>query len=80
MQAGAGIEFREEEGKLLVDNMSFGGPSEQLGIDFDWEVVELEVAADRMPKEVFYIPALLLVGMVYMLQMRRRRKLEGATL
>lgn len=70
----AGIEFREEDGKLFVDNLSFGGPSEQLGIDFDWEVVELEVAADRLPKEIFYIPALLLVGGVYLLQARRQRK------
>ena len=75
---GAGIEFRDEDGNLFVDNLSFGGPAEQLGIDFDWQVVELEVAADRMPKEIFYIPALLLVGGVYALQMGRRRKLEVA--
>ncbi len=73
----SGIEFREEDGKLFVDNLSFGGPAEQLGIDFDWELVELEVAADRMPKEIFYIPALLLVGAVYLLQMGRKRKTEA---
>ncbi len=70
----AGIEFREEDGKIFVDNLNFGGPAEQLGIDFDWELVEMEVAADRMPKEIFYIPALLLVAAVYLLQMGRRRK------
>ncbi|PSL20052.1 TRAP transporter permease [Shimia abyssi] len=76
---GAGIEFREEDGKLFVDNLNFGGPSEQLGIDFDWELVELEIPADRMPKEIFYIPALLLLGFVYLLQMGRKRKqTEGA--
>ena len=68
----AGIEFREEDGKLFVDNLSFGARAEQLGIDFDWELVELEVPADRVPKEVFYIPALLLLLVVYLLQMRRR--------
>ena len=71
---GAGIEFREEEGKLFVDNLDFGGPAEQLGIDFDWEVVELDVEADRPPKELFYIPAFLLLGAIYLLQMRRKRK------
>ena len=70
----AGIEFRDEDGKLFVDNLNFGGPAEQLGIDFDWEVVELEVEASRMPKEIFYIPAFLLVGGVYLLQMGRKRK------
>lgn len=74
LQQGAGIEFREEDGRIFVDSLDFGGPSEQLGIDFDWEVVELEVPADRMPKEVFYIPALLLVLGVFALQMGRKRK------
>ena len=73
---GAGIEFRDEDGKLFVDNLNFGGPSEQLGIDFDWELVELEVAADRVPKEVFYLPAFLLLGVVFLLQMRRKRTEE----
>ncbi len=70
---GAGIEFRDEDGKIFVDNLNFGGPAEQLGIDFDWEVVELDVEADRMPKELFYIPALLLLLVVWLIQMRRKR-------
>ena len=74
----AGIEFREEDGKIFVDNLNFGGPSEQLGIDFDWELVELEVKADRLPKEIFYIPAFLLVAGVYFLQIGRQRRLAAA--
>ncbi|MDJ0640437.1 MAG: TRAP transporter permease [Paracoccaceae bacterium] len=73
---GAGIEFRDEDGKIFVDNLNFGGPAEQLGIDWDWELVELEVPAERLPKEVFYIPALLLVGLVFLLQRRRMPKTE----
>ena len=73
---GSGIEFREEDGKIFVDNLSFGGPAEQLGIDWDWELVELEVPADRPPKELFYIPALLLVLIVFLLQRRRQPKEE----
>jgi len=74
---GAGIEFRDEDGRLFVDNLAFGGPAEQLGIDWDWEVAEIEIAANRMPKEVFYLAAFVLVGGVYLLQMGRKRKLEG---
>lgn len=78
LYAGAGIEFRDEDGKLYVYNLNFGGPSEQLGIDFDWELAELDVAADRMPKEIFYLPAFLLLGAVFLLQMRRKRdRTEG---
>ena len=75
----AGIEFRQEEGKVFVDGLAFGGPAEQLGIDWDWEVVQIEQAADRPPKELFYIPALLLVALIYQLQMRRKTRLEQNT-
>ncbi|MBR7887643.1 TRAP transporter permease [Marinomonas sp. A79] len=74
----AGLELRNEDGQFFVDNLNFGGAAEQLGIDFDWEVVELEVETDRPPKELFYIPALLLVLGVIWLQVNRRRKLEKA--
>ncbi|MEM9394614.1 MAG: TRAP transporter permease [Pseudomonadota bacterium] len=73
---GSGIEFREEDGKIFVDNLAFGGPAEQLGIDWDWELVELEVPADRMPKEVFYAPALLIVLLVFLLQRARKPREE----
>ena len=72
----AGIEFRDEDGKLYVDNLRFGGAAEQLGIDFDWELYEIEVEAERFPEQVFYIPAFMLVGVVYALQARRKRKAE----
>ena len=72
-----GIEFRDEDGSIYVDNLDFGGPAEQLGIDWDWELVELEVPADRMPKEIFYIPALLLVLLVVMLQRGRQQPQEA---
>ena len=67
----AGIAFRNEDGTLFVDDLAFGGPSENLGIDFDWELKELEVPADRLPKEIFYIPALLVLGIIVLLQRRR---------
>ena len=38
----AGIEFRQDAGIVFVDGLAFGGHAEQLGIDWDWEVVEIE--------------------------------------
>ena len=73
----AGIEFRDEDGRLYVDNLRFGGAAKQLGIDFDWELYEIEVEAERFPEQVFYIPAFMLVGVVYVLQTRRKRRAEG---
>jgi hypothetical protein len=73
LSAGAGLDLRDEEGTFIVDNLTFGGPAEQLGIDFDWRVASIEVAADRLPKEVFYLPALLLLGLVVVVQRRRHQ-------
>jgi Domain of unknown function (DUF3394)/Tripartite ATP-independent periplasmic transporter, DctM component len=68
----AGIEVREEDGKVLIDNITFGSPAEQAKLDFDWEIKAIEIPADRMPKQLFYIPALMLLAGVYLLQRRRR--------
>ena len=69
----AGIEFRIEGAKTFVDNVEFGKFAQKKGVDFDWEVTRLEVPANRPPKELFYIPALLLLGLICFLQLRRRK-------
>ncbi len=69
--ASAGLETRVEENKVLVDNITFGSPAEKAGLDFDWEIVSLEVEAQRPPKHLMFIPALLLLGLVAMIQRRR---------
>ncbi len=75
----AGIAFRtEDDGKVYVDNLKFGGKLQEQGVDFDWEALVVEESADRMPKEVFYLPALALLALVCWLQLGRARKLEAA--
>ena len=73
----AGLELRDEDGRIFIDNLVFGGPAEKAGIDFDFEVTEILVASDRPPKELMFIPALLLLGIVIMLQRARRPKESG---
>ncbi|MDX1576173.1 MAG: DUF3394 domain-containing protein, partial [Kiloniellales bacterium] len=70
----AGIEVRDEDGKVLIDNITFGSPAEQARLDFDWEIKGIEVPAERMPKQLFYIPAIALLVAVYLLQRRRRQQ------
>ncbi len=70
----AGIEFRKDADKVVVDAISFGKPAEQAGVDFDWELTGIEVANDRMPKQIFYIPALMLLGLIIFVQRRRRAR------
>ncbi len=67
----AGIAIVVDEGRTLIDDVAFGGAAEAAGIDFDFEILSIEVPRDRLPKQVFYVPALLLFGIVVLLQRRR---------
>jgi TRAP-type uncharacterized transport system fused permease subunit len=75
----AGLELLIEDGKVIVDNVVFGSTAERQKIDFDFEIASVQVKADRPPKQLFYIPALLLLGLIVMLQRRRRVVVESAT-
>jgi hypothetical protein len=69
----AGLEVRIEDGKVFADNVMFASPAQEVGIDFDWEILQLEVAADRPPKQLMFIPALALLGLIAWSQRRRAR-------
>ncbi len=72
----AGIAFAENDSGWVVDNVVFGKIAQDKGLDFDWEVLRVEVPSERIWKEVFYIPALLLLALVWFLQKGRIRKEE----
>ncbi len=77
--AHGGIEVRQENGKTLVDNIVFGTAAEAAGVDFDWEILDVQVEADQPPKQLIYIPALALLGVIVLLQRRRRAAADGET-
>jgi len=68
----AGIELREEDGKFLIDNIVFGSVAEKQKLDFDWEIVDVQVPADRPSKQWFFIPAIVLLIVVWKSQTGRR--------
>ncbi len=74
----AGLELRFEDGKAIVDNLVFGSTAERQKIDFDYELVSVQVKSDRPPKQLFYIPGLLLLAFIILLQTRRRKTAEMA--
>jgi TRAP transporter 4TM/12TM fusion protein len=74
----AGLELREEEGKVIVDNVVFGSTAERQKIDLDYEIASVQVEADRPPKQLFYIPAILLFLVIVVIQRRRRDKGDGS--
>jgi len=70
-----GFEVRTEDNKVLVDNVVFGSNAEKMGIDFDQEILQVKMPADRLPKQLMFIPALALMALVYMLQKKRKERL-----
>ena len=75
----SGIEIREEEGRVFIDNIIFGSyAQEKGGLDFDWEITVIEIPSDRPPKQLMFFPALGLLGFIIVLQRRRRPQLGVA--
>ncbi len=70
----AGLELRQEDGRLLIDNLVFGGVAEKQKLDFDYVIEDIQVKADRPPKHWFYLLAMALLGFVIMMQKGRIRK------
>lgn len=76
--AAMGLEVIYEQGKLIIDNVSFASTAAELGLEFDQEITSARVPAERIPKEIMWLPWLGLFMLVYWLQ--RRRKREQASL
>jgi len=73
-----GFETREEEGKILIDNVMFSSSAEKAKIDFDQEVLNVQVPNPRPPKQLMFIPALMLLVLVWFLQKGRIKKQQTA--
>ncbi len=71
---GIGIETRNEAGKVLIDNVVFSSAAEKAGIDFDQEILNIQVPTDIPPKQLMFIPALLLLALIWFGQKSRRNK------
>ncbi len=69
-----GLELAFNDDKVLLDNVVFGSEAQKAGLDFDWEILNVEVESDRLPKQLMFIPALLLLGFLRFLQHRRKIK------
>jgi TRAP transporter 4TM/12TM fusion protein len=77
----AGLELRVDDGKVLVDNIVFASAAERLGFDFDWQITEVLIKnEDRWPDELMYIPALVLLVLLFLDQRRRLRRQGGEPL
>jgi TRAP transporter 4TM/12TM fusion protein len=74
-----GLELIINGEDTVIDNVVFDSPADQQGV-FDWDqrIVDLKVPADQPPKELMWIPALALLGLIAWVQSRRQRSLATA--
>ena len=68
-----GIQLYQQDGKTLIDNVAFGSPAADLGLEFDQQILDVRAPTERWPKELMWLPGFALLGLVYVLQKRRRR-------
>jgi len=54
--------------------VNFGSAAEEAGIDFGWNIEAVQAKLDRPPKEVMFIPALLLLALVAFGQLKRKAR------
>ncbi|MBW1634667.1 MAG: TRAP transporter permease [Deltaproteobacteria bacterium] len=69
-----GIETRNEEGKIIVDLVAFASPAEKAKIDFDQEILSVQMETHRPPKQLMFIPAFLFLALIWKIQKGRIRK------
>ncbi|MBC8648922.1 TRAP transporter permease [Pseudomonas sp. MTM4] len=67
-----GLMTYEQDGKVLVDSVTFGSPAAELGLEFDQEILAVRAPTDRWAKEWMWLPGLALFGLVVWMQRRRK--------
>lgn len=80
----AGIDVMTLGNQVQIMSVRHGSPADRMRLDFGWQITAVLVPADRPAPQWFFLPALLLLGLIWWLQNRRHgrelgaRKLTGA--
>ena len=69
-----GLMTYEDDGKALIDSVTFGSPAAEAGLEFDQQILRVRAPTDRWPKEFMWIPGFLLFGSIVWMQRRRRQR------
>ncbi|EIM1709533.1 TRAP transporter permease [Aeromonas dhakensis] len=69
-----GIQTYEQDGKILIDSITFGSQAAELGLEMDQQILSVKAPTERWPKELMWLPGFLLFGAVIWLQRRRQAR------
>jgi len=72
--ASAGVNVMVQGDELLITQVRFGSRAEKLGMEQGFRIVSAEMPSDRPAKEWMFIPAIVLLMLVVLLQRARGRK------
>lgn len=70
----AGLSIRRSGDEITVGLVTFGSTAQKVGINYGYTIAGVQVANERPPKELIYIPGFMLLGLISWLQLRRRRR------
>ncbi|MCH7348753.1 TRAP transporter permease [Aeromonas sp. MR7] len=69
--ASLGLALYEQDGKTLIDSVTFGSPAAAAGMEFDQEILVVKAPTERWRKELMWLPGFLLFALIVGLQRRR---------
>ncbi|MGB1237853.1 MAG: TRAP transporter permease [Pseudomonadales bacterium] len=67
----------DDDGKYIVDDVGYESVAQSAGLDYDQVVLKAWIPVDHLPKHLMYIPALLVLGLIVVVQRRRYRDTQG---
>ncbi|GAA4418575.1 hypothetical protein GCM10011450_04270 [Advenella faeciporci] len=75
---GAGLNFMVLGDQVQLASVRFGSNAQKSGWDAGWDVLELKVPNPARPSELwFFVPALIIILLVWLAQGRRMKRLPG---
>jgi hypothetical protein len=78
--ADAGLMLVPLGDKLQIATVRFGSPAQKAGFEQGWDVVDVIVPAERPNPHWFFLPALLVIGLIWWLQGRRESRAATASI
>jgi len=66
-----GLNLTQDSNTWTVDYVDFDSAAAKANIDFGWQIMGIEIASDRPPKELVFIPAILLLLVIRKIQQKR---------
>ena len=72
LNKATGIILNINGNKAVIDDMGFNSLAEKQQLDFDWELTSFKIPTHQPPKQLFFIPALILMAFIWFRQTRRQ--------